>query len=316
MAAFLSEITSTRTLGRCVRPTSLLRTIPSAPLAFRYYSSTPLETVPLAFHHVPAEGADVKKDQSLVICHGLFGSKQNWRTLSKALAQKLRMQVFVLDLRNHGTSPHKAPNDYEHMAADVSRFLKDQGLNSGVNLLGHSMGGKVVMSVALNKEYNSPLRTLISADMAAARGKISKEFIEYAYAMQRIEEAGVKSKSAADKLLAEVEPELSIRQFLLTNSFIDPETKTLKFRIPLDILSTSIPAIGHFPYAPGEATWEGPALFVKGAKARYITERNEPITRGFFPNMRLETFDTGHWVHAEKPEQFIGLVKEFVEAQK
>lgn len=74
----------------------LLRTIPSTPLAFRYYSSTSLDTVPLAFHHVPAEGADVKKDQSLVICHGLFGSKQNWRTLSKALAQKLRMQVFVL----------------------------------------------------------------------------------------------------------------------------------------------------------------------------------------------------------------------------
>lgn len=156
--------------------------------------------------------------------------------------------------------------------------------------------------------------------------------------MQRVEGSGLKSKSAADRVLAEVEPvspvamdcvhmntarltprdrqELSIRQFLLTNSLIDPDTKTLRFRIPLDILSESIPAIGHFPYAPGEATWKGPALFIKGAKARYITERNEPITRGFFPNMRLETFDTGHWVHAEDPERFVRLVKEFVEAQK
>jgi pimeloyl-ACP methyl ester carboxylesterase len=110
--------------------------------------------------------------------------------------------------------------------------------------------------------------------------------------------------------------ELSIRQFLLTNSLIDKQTKTLKFRIPLPILSESIPAIGHFPYAPGEAEWNGPALFIKGAKARYITERNEPITREFFPNLRLETFDSGHWVHAEKPLDFVKTVKEFVEQMK
>ena len=169
----------------------------------------------------------------------------------------------------------------------------------------------------------------------------ARRFIEYAKAMQRVEDAGVNSKSAADKILAEVEPvsvcsisssvaeslantkhsrrgsqELSIRQFLLTNSLIDKETKTLKFRIPLPILTESIPAIGHFPYAPGESIWDGPALFIKGAKARYITERNEPITREFFPNMRLETLDSGHWVHAEKPVEFLQFVKDFVENPK
>jgi pimeloyl-ACP methyl ester carboxylesterase len=169
-------------------------------------------------------------------------------------------------------------------------------------------------------------------------------FAQYAKAMMLIEKAGLKSKSEADKMLAETEPVrpvprrsrlsrectkcvlvstvhfhsqvLSVRQFLLTNSLIDPLTKTLKFRIPLDILHSSVPAIGDFPFAPGSVQWDGPTLALKGKKARYITERNEPVLKEFFPRARVVGLDTGHWVHAERPGEFVELVREFVEKKE
>ncbi|KAK4684561.1 hypothetical protein P7C73_g5611, partial [Tremellales sp. Uapishka_1] len=277
-------------------------------------TSSPTQGVDLAFD-VVQPASITAAGQSLVICHGLFGSKQNWRSLSKMFAQQLGMPVYSLDLRNHGHSPHVEPHTYEAMALDISRFLKSQGLESGVNLLGHSMGGKSVMALALNENLNGPLRSLISVDMSPARGKISPEFASYCEGMLEVDQAHVSSKAQADEILKKYEPVLATRQFLLTNTMT--ANQHLKFRIPLTLLSRSIPHIGEFPYnptSPSHPTWSGPTLFLKGEHSRYLNKHNIPVAKTFFPEMQLEVLDTGHWVHAERPKETVELVKKFVEA--
>ena len=117
--------------------------------------------------------------------------------------------------------------------------------------------------------------------------------------------------------------ELSTRQFLLTNAMTSPSTGKLTFRIPIHLLHDSVAAIGDFPFIPPDepadathhpASWSGPTLFIKGAQSKYINNRNLPIARAMFLNMRLETLDTGHWVHAEKPAETVNVVAEFIES--
>ncbi|OCF58129.1 mitochondrial protein [Kwoniella mangroviensis CBS 10435] len=285
-------------------------------------SSPPKHVIPIDMAFDVVQPNEVTaKGQSLVICHGLFGSKQNWRSLAKTFASKLGMPVYTLDLRNHGASPHAEPHTYSAMSEDISHFLQKHGLNEGVNLMGHSMGGKAVMAFALNEKLNKPLRSLISVDMSPAVGKISTEFAAYTESMMEIERAQVKTKHDADKILAKIEPSLPTRQFLLTNTRQthghDPH---LVFRIPLQLLSKAITDIGQFPYTPPPPVsehspiWEGPTLFLKGSHSKYINIKNIPVAQAFFPKMKLKELETGHWVHAEKPHETVQLVKDFVES--
>lgn len=196
------------------------------------------------------------------------------------------------------------------MAEDVALFLQKQGIKSGLNLMGHSMGGKVAMTFALNSDLNGPLRSMISVDMAPYKGKLSKDFTQYADSMIEIERAGVPSRAEADKMLQQVEPDLGTRQFLLTNTKM--EDGKITFRIPLELIKKYLDAIGDFPYSPGQAEWDGPALFLQGKRARYINDKNIPIAKELFPNMQLVPLDTGHWVHAEKPNETVELVSSFI----
>lgn len=203
------------------------------------------------------------------------------------------------------------------MAEDIALFLQKQGIKSGVNLMGHSMGGKAVMTFALTPELNSPLRSLISVDMAPYKGKLSKDFTQYLDSMLDIKHAGVHSRSEADKILQEIEPDLGTRQFLLTNTKM--EDGKITFRIPLEMLKKYLDNIGDFPYSPGQPDspqWDGPALFLQGIRARYINDRNIPIAKQFFPNMQLVPMETGHWVHAEKPNETVQLVESFITTGK
>jgi pimeloyl-ACP methyl ester carboxylesterase len=108
---------------------------------------------------------------------------------------------------------------------------------------------------------------------------------------------------------------LPTRQFLLTNTRTTPSGH-LTFRIPLQVLHTAIPHIGDFPYAPSSVSWDGPTMFMKGEHSRYLNKHNIPVAKAFFPNMRLEVLDTGHWVHAEKPAQTVDLIDDFVKSVK
>ncbi|GMK54377.1 hypothetical protein CspeluHIS016_0109630 [Cutaneotrichosporon spelunceum] len=272
------------------------------------------------------EPAELKNpDQSLVLCHGLFGSKQNWRSLAKGFAQRLGMPVYALDMRNHGMSPAVQPHGYAGMAEDIAALAQKTGIKSGMNLLGHSMGGKAVQAYALNKELNSNLRSMIAIDMTAATGKVAPIFMEYINAMREVEAAKVSSRADADKIMEKVEPDVAIRQFLLTNVLNkdDGDGKSyLAFRVPLDIMAEEIPEIGGFPYTqPPPVTedspqWDGPALFIKGKKSPYINRKNIPVCEAYFPNMQLVTLDTGHWVHAEQPAQTTDAVAKFIAGER
>ncbi|KAI8980132.1 alpha/beta-hydrolase [Trametes punicea] len=273
---------------------------------------------PVELHYdklVPSDGNETRNP--LVIIHGLFGMKRNWGSLSKAFVRDLGRPVYALDLRNHGTSPHAEPHTYEAMAADVLHFCKTHSLTN-VSLLGHSMGGKVAMSVALDPKLPSELLShLIVADVAPARGALSSEFQGYIRGMKKIEESQVKTRQEADRLLREFEQDPMTRAFLLMN--LEYPTAhhhhPLRFRIPVDLLGNSIPELGGFPYAPGERTWEGPTLFIKGEKSKYINKHNIDTAKAFFPNMVLETLDAGHWGEwLGRPNEFKTLVTNFIKS--
>lgn len=159
--------------------------------------------------HTPPSGAEPKAGaaKSLVVCHGLFGSKQNWRSLARGMAKKFGVPIYAVDLRNHGNSPHVAEGmTYYDMALDLIKFFKDHNLKDAA-LIGHSMGGKAVMSFALHPEMPSDaLQYLVSVDMSPARGPLSKEFAQYVDAMAEIQEKGVQSRGEADEILQKTEP--------------------------------------------------------------------------------------------------------------
>ncbi|KAI0291345.1 alpha/beta-hydrolase [Multifurca ochricompacta] len=251
-----------------------------------------------------------KTERPLVILHGLFGMKRNWLSLSKAFHRDLQRSVYTLDLRNHGSSPHAMPMNYEAMTTDVIHFLRSHSL-SNISLLGHSMGGKVAMAVALSPDLPAhAIEHLVVADIAPSISALSLEFQGYIEAMKKIEKIGVSSRREAQDILAHYEPDPMTRAFLLTN--LDTTVRPLKFQVPLDIIGSSIPDLGSFPYEPGERSWHGSTLFVKGSKSKYISKNNVPIAKEFFPSMSLETLDAGHWVHADKPNEFKKLVVDFI----
>ncbi|GAA5841078.1 hypothetical protein JCM3766R1_006659 [Sporobolomyces carnicolor] len=282
------------------------RTLPSALRAARGLS-TQVAPVKLAFE---SHGPTSSSNAPLVVLHGLYGSKQNWRSLAKGMATKLGRQVFTLDLRNHGHSPHVRECSYEDLAADVKSFIQHEQKLEDCVVVGHSMGGKVAMALALGG--CDALSKLVVVDIAPGIGKISPEFQAYLEAMKAIDEAKVHSRKEADAILSKTEPDLGVRQFLLTNLDRASPEDPYKFRLPLSYLRNAIDEIGHFPYTPGERIFDKPSLFLKGKKSKYINSKNIPIIQQFFPNSRLETLDAGHWVHAEKPKEFVELLDGFL----
>ncbi|KAK0522432.1 hypothetical protein OC842_006468 [Tilletia horrida] len=282
---------------------------------------------------------------AIVVAHGLFGSKQNWRTLAKSMAARTGLPVYAVDLRNHGESPHVDSLHYADMAEDVITFLRDSVRKEigekGIVLIGHSMGGKAAQAAALSPNLPTDLLTgLISVDMSPKRGALSKEFAGYVDGMQEIERAGCASRKEADEILQRWEQvqylnlmaelaspnidhrglltlqDVGVRQFLLTNLTKDPPSQEFwTFRIPLDIIQRHISQLGDFPYSDGERTWDGRSLFVKGSKSAYINHKNIPLAAKFFPQMRLATLEAGHWVQAEKPKEFVDLVERFVKGE-
>ncbi|KAJ7098637.1 alpha/beta-hydrolase [Mycena belliarum] len=267
-------------------------------------------TAPIDLHFTSQlpSGSDNTTSGAVVILHGLFGSSRNWGAHSRTFSRSLNRPVYALDLRNHGASAHTRPMTYSAMAADVVHFIRKHSL-SDVALIGHSMGGKVAMAVALDPALpTSALSKLVVVDIAPARGKLSDEFEGYLEAMTRIEAAKVSTLVEALKILLEYEQNPDVCAFLLTNLIQKPNAS--HFRIPVGLIGDSIAELGSFPYAPHEAQWGGDALFIKGAKSKFINRHNLDTAEKFFPKMKLETLDTDHW---GKPHEFTKLVEDFVQ---
>ncbi|KAK0728012.1 Alpha/Beta hydrolase protein [Lasiosphaeria miniovina] len=278
-------------------------------------TSAPISTVPLAFDlHKPAKPVADRQTSPIIVMHGLFGSKKNNRSISKVLARDLGRYVFALDLRNHGESPHHGRHDYSAMAADVGDFIRQHGLKQPT-LIGHSMGAKTAMAVALREP--DLIADLVSVDNAPVDARIKSDFARYIQGMKKIDDAGVTRQSDADKILEPYEKSLVIRQFLLGNLHRpESESATQKFRVPLDILGKALDHMGDFPVRdPSAARFAKPVLFVRGTRSKYVPDEVIPVIGQFFPRFELVDVDSGHWVISENPEAFRQAVVKFLESK-
>lgn len=238
---------------------------------------------------------------SVVLLHGLFGSNENLGTLARELAHDYT--VYALDLRNHGRSPHADTMDFPSMADDVRQTMAAHGLDSAA-VLGHSLGGKTAMELAL--AYPEMVTHLIVLDIAPVTYTSGNE-TELA-AMQGLDPGSIHSRRDADEALAAHIESTGVRQFLLKN--LERADDGFAWRIPLDTIAAQYPNLAAAPTAPGP--YDGPALFIRGSRSTRVPDNAKPSIRERFPHARLESVDAGHWVHIEATESVTALVRSFL----
>jgi pimeloyl-ACP methyl ester carboxylesterase len=239
----------------------------------------------------------------VALLHGLFGAGQNFGAIHKALAAS--HQVLAMDLRNHGASPHAASMTYPEMAADVAETLLAAGAVPAA-VVGHSMGGKVAMALALARP--DMVSRLVVADIAPV--PYPPAFRGFADAMQGLTLTPGLTRKSADAALAAAVPEAGVRAFLLQNLRFDTDLPA--WRIGLGAIAASLPGIEDWPALPGR--YEGPALFVSGERSDYIRPEHHAAIRALFPAARFATVPrAGHWVHAENPGGFLEAILPFIE---
>ncbi|KAK9768444.1 hypothetical protein K7432_000921 [Basidiobolus ranarum] len=276
-----------------------------------FHTSSPCNgsRVQLVCDRYEAAGVTMERANTpLLILHGLFGSKQNWKTLAKSYATGLNADVYALDLRNHGESPHIEPLNYEALAGDVSEFLKEKNLRK-VNILGHSMGGKVAMTLSLTEP--AQFEKLVVVDMSPVTLKLSNDMYSYIDSMKKVEEGRHTKQSAVDMELKRYIPDVGVRMFLMTNLKMD-DNGVYRWRIPLDIIKNHLEDLGDFPVKEGSKQFSKPTLFVSGSKSHYVQQKYHSTIQSFFPNVQFTELDAGHWVHAEKPKEFLDLTMRFL----
>jgi pimeloyl-ACP methyl ester carboxylesterase len=240
----------------------------------------------------------------LAIAHGLFGARRNWASLAKRLAKA--RPVLALDLRNHGDSPRDPVHDYPALAADLAETLAAEA-PGGADLLGHSMGGKAAMALALTAPET--VRRLIVADIAPVA--YDHAHGDYLAAMRGVDLARVARRSDAEPMLADAVPSPALRAFILQNLVIG-EGPT-RWRPNLDALAAHMEAILGFPERLPHARFAGPTLFLHGALSDYVGAATHDAIRARFPAARIEAIaGAGHWLHADRPEAFLAAVERFL----
>lgn len=242
----------------------------------------------------------------LIILHGLFGSLENWRTLSKTFAQSF--QVLALDQRNHGRSPHSAVFNYRAMAEDLREFLQQQGLSSAY-LLGHSMGGKTAMEFAL--AYPARVDKLIVVDIAPKAYPPGHD--DVFTGLFALDVQTLRTRQEADATLARTIPDLTLRQFLLKNLERDV-SGAFRWRINLEVIHNNYAEVLKGLEESGQ--FQHPTLFIRGENSGYIRAEDMSTIKTIFPQAQMVTIpDTGHWVHAEAPQEFARIVLNFLVRQ-
>ena len=239
----------------------------------------------------------------LVIAHGLFGSARNWNVIARRLAD-LR-EVIAVDLRNHGDSPRGGSQSYPDMAADLAEVIR--AIGAPVDLMGHSMGGKAAMQLALTEP--ALLRRLVVADIAPVA--YSHDQSQHIHAMRGLELTDLTTRAEADRRLAASVPDPGLRAFFLQS--LDLRATPPGWRLNLAVLAREMPKIVGWPGTPGQ--FDGRALFLSGADSTYVKPDHRPVILAQFPNATFARIPgAGHWLHAEKPREFEETVRIFLNA--
>ena len=251
---------------------------------------------------------DQGQGRPLVILHGLFGTLDNWQSLARRWATEAGLRVVSVDLRNHGRSFHSPEHTYALMAQDVLELFDHLQLGADTTLMGHSMGGKVAMRLAL--DHPERLARLIVVDIAPRFSNMEHQD-DIVAGLQAVDFTTCANRQEADAALARYVPNVGTRQFLLKNLY-RTEDNTFAWRINLKVLAAQLAAIGE--ETVGKAPFLKPALFIRGGQSDYITTADKLHgIPALFPNSQVATVvDAGHWVHAEKPEEIFEMVKTFV----
>lgn len=239
----------------------------------------------------------------VLILHGLFGMSDNWINIAKNLSREYL--VYVLDMRNHGRSPHVDDFTYSHMVEDVYEFLTDFN-HRQVSIIGHSMGGKTAMKFAM--EYAHRINKLVIIDISPKKYPVfHKEIID---GLLAVDINNVSSREEADTQLAGHVSDKRIRQFLLKNIY-RKEDASYAWRINLAAITKNITEISC--EIVSKTPFEQPTLFIKGGESQYILPADEKQIQQQFSNSRIITIPkTSHWVHSEAPEEVYGLIKDFL----
>jgi esterase len=241
-----------------------------------------------------------KSDQpALLIAHGLHGSARNWGVIAKRLASD--RQTIAVDMRNHGKSDWFPTHNYSDMAGDLAEVIRHVG--APMDVLGHSMGGKAAMALALM--FPELVRRLIVADISPVA--YGHSHLQLTQVMGALDLSQVATRGDADRLLSGDIDNPAVRAFLLQSLDI----KEKRWRLNLDVLGAEMEKIVGFPRF--ETSFSGPTFFVAGRDSDYIRTEHRPETKRLFPSARFAKIPgAGHWLHADKPREFEAAVSAFL----
>lgn len=245
----------------------------------------------------------------VVFCHGLFGQGRNFTAIGKALADDHR--VTLVDMPDHGGSPWSERFDYLAAADQVAGLLS---ADDPVALVGHSMGGKISMLVALR--HPGLVDRLAVVDVSPVPYDHATEFDRYITAMRAIDLSGLASRSEADEALRDAVPDPTVRGFLLQSLARDGDG--WRWKLNLEVLGRDLDAITDWPeealVSAGTAAYDGPVLWVGGADSAYVHPDYVAAMDRWFPrNRRVTVKGAGHWVHSEQPQVFVEVLRRFLD---
>jgi len=252
----------------------------------------------------------------LIIIHGLYGSSDNWITIGRKLSEKF--EVYLIDQRNHGQSPHSEEHNYHLLKEDLKEFMDQQSIEKAI-LIGHSMGGKTAMFFA--DDYPERITSLIVVDISPISYKTTNSFQLLSHktimdSMYSIDFSKINNRLQLDTLLSESIPQNHVRQFLLKNIKRSKEN-TFSWIINISTLRKEIANIMDglkiSDFENGKNITGFPVLFIKGAESDYILDQDKKAINVIFPFAEIVTIpNSGHWVHAEQPELFLQAIEKFI----
>jgi len=240
---------------------------------------------------------------ALIILHGLFGMSDNWLSFARSLESEF--SIFLPDQRNHGQSFHSEQMDYPTLSNDIAEFIRQKGL-APVNIIGHSMGGKVIMHLAA--DYPSLIRRMMIVDISP-RKLSNPQFQRFIRGLEEINLAEINTRSAAEARLTGTVPNPAIRQFLLKNLYRS-ENGQFRWRINLPVLAQNIERITA-EFNPAQPVQTG-TLFVRGGNSNHINPEDIAYIKSIFSQVSFVTIENAsHWVHADQPAGLIHITKEY-----
>jgi esterase len=243
----------------------------------------------------------------IAFCHGLFGQGRNWTTIGKAVSDDYA--ATLIDMPNHGRSAWTDTVDYRIVADQVGDFLRGQGGSDPWALVGHSMGGKIAMMIALR--HPELVRRLCVVDIAPVDYRGKSEFATYVRAMRAVDLGALQSRGDAEEQLRELVPDRTVRGFLLQNLRRGGDSGW-HWQMNLPLLGDHLDQLSDWP-DPESSGYDGATLWVAGAESDYIRPEYAPAMKELFSQVRtVKIKGAGHWVHSQQPEIFTQVLRRFL----